>query len=92
MKERKNMKIINYEKAMKLISNYIERLSHEKKLNPKEDKFTVLLPLEDRQGVLFDVSVDDSGERKVSINISDNIIVMKKAKNTVLNVFDNGAE
>lgn len=82
------MKKISYEDALALIGDYVDRLKLENKLDPKKDEFTVILPLEDREGVIFNVSKDENRERKVSINIYDNIILMKKAKNTTLSIFE----
>lgn len=82
------MKKISYEDALALIGDYVDRLKLENKLDPKKDEFTVILPLEDREGVIFNVSKDENRERKVSVNISDNIILMKKAKNTTLSIFE----
>ena len=82
------MKKISYEDALALIGDYVDRLKLENKLDPKKDEFTVILPLEDREGVIFNVSKDENRERKVSVNISANIILMKKAKNTTLSIFE----
>lgn len=82
------MKKISYEDALALIGDYVDRLKLENKLDPKKDEFTVILPLEDREGVIFNVSKDKNRERKVSVNISDNIILMKKVKNTTLSIFE----
>lgn len=82
------MKKISYEDALALIEDYVDRLKLENKLDPKKDEFTVILPLEDREGVIFNVSKDENRERKVSVNISNNIILMKKVKNTTLSIFE----
>lgn len=81
------MKLISYDNAIKLINNYTDKLARENKLDPKTDEFTVVLPLEDREGLILNVAADKNGERKVKIDISDNILIMHKVKNTGLTFF-----
>jgi hypothetical protein len=81
------MKTISYDNAIKLINNYTDKLARENKLDPKTDEFTVVLPLEDREGLILNVAADENGQRKVKINISDNILIMHKVKNTGLTIF-----
>lgn len=82
------MKKISYDNAVKLINNYTDKLARENKLDPKIDEFTVVLPLEDREGLVLNVTADENGKRKVKIDVSDNILIMNKVKNTVLTVFN----
>lgn len=82
------MRKISYDNAIKLINNYTDKLARENKLDPKIDEFTVVLPLEDREGLVLNVRADENGKRKVEINVSDNILIMNKVKNTVLTIFN----
>lgn len=40
------MKAISYENAIQAIAKYVDKLAKERKLQPKKDDFTVVLPLE----------------------------------------------
>lgn len=54
-------------------------------LEPKEQEFVGILPLDDYQGIIFEVKEED-GERKMKINVSDMVIVLPQLEGT-LDVF-----
>ena len=82
------MRKISYDSAVQLIYQYTDKLTKEGKLNKKEDNFTIVLPFEHHQALIVDVGPDDKGERKVSFEVMEEAFVMKKVKNTVLNIFE----
>ena len=82
------MKQISYDSAVQLIYQYTDKLAKEGKLNKKEDNFSIVLPFEHHQALIVEVGPDDNGDRKVSIDVVEKLFVMKKVKNTVLNVFE----
>ena len=81
------MKQISYESAIQLIYQYTDKLAEQGKLNKKEDIFSILLPFEHHQSVLIEVGPDEDGERKVTYTVTEKTFIMKKVKNTVLDVF-----
>ena len=81
------MKQISYESAVQLIYQYTDKLAEQGKLNKKEDIFSILLPFEHHQSVLIEVGPDEDGERKVTYTVMEKTFIMKKVKNTVLDVF-----
>ena len=83
-----NMKAISYENAIQAIAKYVDKLAKERKLQPKKDDFTVVLPLEKHQAVIAEVGENDDGERQVSYQVTETVFLMKKMKNTVLNIFE----
>lgn len=87
-----NVKVISYEKAIQEISKYVARLAKERKLQPKKDDFTVVLPLEKHQAVIAKVGEDDDGVRRVSYEITETVFLMKKMKTTVLSIFGDDAD
>lgn len=44
----------------------------------------MILPLENNQGIIFEVGPDDDGERTVNITVSRKVYLMPKLKDTVL--------
>lgn len=54
-------------------------------LEPSEQEFVGILPLDDHQGIIFEVKEED-GERKMKINVSDMVIVLPQLEGT-LDVF-----
>lgn len=84
----KNMKVISYENAIQAIAKYVDKLAKERKLQPKKDDFTVVLPLEKHQAVIAEVGENDDGERQVSYQVTETVFLMKKMKNTVLSIFE----
>ena len=82
------MKQISYDSAVQLIYQYTDKLVKEGKLNKKEDIFSIVLPFEHHQAVLVEVGPDEDGDRKVTFTVMEKTFVMKKVKNTVLNVFE----
>lgn len=82
------MKRISYDQAIQQIYRYTDKLAKEGKLNKKEDNFSIVLPFERDQALIAKVGPDDNGDRKVSIDVVETLFVMKKIKNTVLNVFE----
>ncbi|WP_416038292.1 hypothetical protein ACM28P_01055 [Lactobacillus crispatus] len=82
------MKQISYDSAVQLIYQYTDKLAKEGKLNKKEDNFSIVLPFEHHQALIVEVGTDDNGDRKVSFKVMEKDFVMKKVKNTVLNVFE----
>ena len=82
------MKQISYDSAVQLIYQYTDKLAKEDKLNKKEDNFSIVLPFEHHQALIVEVGPDDKGERKVVFKVMEEVFVMKKVKNTVLNVFE----
>lgn len=82
------MKQISYDSAVQLIYQYTDKLAKEGKLNKKEDNFSIVLPFEHHQALIVEVGPDDNGDRKVSFMVMEKAFVMKKVKNTVLNVFE----
>ena len=81
------MKQISYDSAVQLIYQYTDKLAKEGKLNKKEDNFSIVLPFEHHQALIVEVGPDDNGDRKVSIDVVEKLFVMKKIKNTTLNIF-----
>lgn len=55
-------------------------------LEPKEQEFVGILPLDDYQGIIFEVKEED-GERKMKMTVSELIIVLPKLEGT-LDVFE----
>ena len=82
------MKQISYDSAVQLIYQYTDKLAKECKLNKKEDNFSIVLPFEHNQALIVEVGQDDKGERKVVFKVMEEVFVMKKVKNTILNVFE----
>lgn len=82
------MKQISYDSAVQLIYQYTDKLVKEGKLNKKKDNFSIFLPFEHHQALIVEVGPDDNGDRKVSFKVMEKAFVMKKVKNTVLNVFE----
>ena len=82
------MKQISYDSAVQLIYQYTDKLVKEGKLNKKKDNFSIVLPFEHRQALIVDVGPDDNGDRKVTFTVMEKTFIMKKVKNTVLNVFE----
>ena len=81
------MKQISYDSAVQLIYQYTDKLAKEGKLNKKKDNFSIFLPFEHHQALIVEVGPDDS-KRQVSFKVMEKAFVMKKVKNTVLNVFE----
>lgn len=88
------MKQISYDRAVQLIYQYTDKLANEGKLNKKKDNFSIILPFENNQALIVKVGPDDKGQRQVTFKVIEKafimkkkIFVMKKVKNTVLNVF-----
>ena len=81
------MKQISYDSAVQLIYQYTDKLVKEGKLNKKEDIFSIVLPFEHYQSVLVEVGPDEDGDRKVTCTVMEKTFIMKKIKNTVLDVF-----
>lgn len=54
-------------------------------LEPGEQEFVGILPLDDHQGIIFEVKEED-GERKMKIKVSDMVIVLPQLEGT-LDVF-----
>ena len=82
------MKRISYDSAVQLIYQYTDKLAKEGKLNKKKDIFSIFLPFEHHQAILVEVAPDDNGDRKVSIEVIEKSFIMKKVKNTVLDIFE----
>ena len=55
-------------------------------LEPTEQEFVGILPLDDNQGIIFEVKEED-GERKIKINISEIVVVLPKLEGT-LDIFE----
>ena len=55
-------------------------------LEPTEQEFVGILPLDDDQGIIFEVKEEDGG-RKIKTNISDMVIVLPKLEGT-LDIFE----
>ena len=83
------VKHISWYQAIQLMEDYTDRLSKEGKLDTKKDGFHLVLPLENNQAMLLKVGPDKDGDRSVSFEFSDNVFVMKKVKNTVLDIKQN---
>lgn len=81
------MKQISYDNAVQLIYQYTDKLVNEGKLNKTKDDFSIVLPFEHQQAIILEVGPDDEGVRKVTFMVMEKAFVMKKVKNTVLNVF-----
>lgn len=88
------MKEISYDSAIQLIYQYTDKLVNEGKLNKKKDNFSIVLPFEHHQALIVEVRLDDKGQRQVTFKVIEKafvmkkkLFVMKKVKNTVLNVF-----
>lgn len=88
------MKEISYDSAVQLIYQYTDKLVKEGKLNKKKDNFSIVLPFENNQALIVKVGSDDKGQRQVTFKVIEKafvmkkkLFVMKKVKNTVLNVF-----
>lgn len=89
------MKQISYDSAVQLIYQYTDKLVKEGKLNKKKDNFSIVLPFEHHQALIVKVGPDDKGQRQVTYKVIEKVFVMKKklfvmkkVKNTVLNVFE----
>lgn len=82
------MKRISYDQAIQQIYQYTDKLAKEGKLNKKKDNFSIVLPFEYHQALIVKVGPDDDGNRKLSIDVVEELFVMKKIKNTTLNVFN----
>lgn len=89
------MKQISYDSAVQLIYQYTDKLVKEGKLNKKKDNFSIVLPFEHHQALIVEVRPDDKGQRQVTYKVIEKafvmkkkLFVMKKVKNTVLNVFE----
>lgn len=82
------MRQISYDQAILQVYQYTDKLAKEGKLNKKEDNFSIVLPFEHHQALIVEVGPDDNGDRKVSFKVMEKAFVMKKVKNTVLNVFE----
>lgn len=82
------MKRISYDQAIQQICQYTDKLAKEGKLNKKEDDFSIVLPFERDQALIVKVGPDDNGDRKLSIDVVETLFVMKKIKNTTLNIFN----
>ena len=59
-------------------------------LEPTEQEFVGILPLDDNQGIIFEVKEED-GERKIKTNISDMVVVLPKLEGT-LDIFEGEEE
>ena len=81
------MKSISYDTAIQKIYKYVDKLAKERKLQPKKDDFTVVLPLEKHQAVIAEVGENDDGERQASYQVTETVFLMKKMKKTVLSIF-----
>lgn len=88
------MKQISYDSAVQLIYQYTDKLVKEGKLNKKKDNFSIVLPFEHQQALIVEVRSDDKGQRQVTYKVIEKafvmkkkLFVMKKVKNTVLNIF-----
>lgn len=75
------MKKISIEKAINDIRKFYKEIDT---LNREKDDFEVILPLENNQGIIFEVGPDDDGERTVNITVSRKVYLMPKLKDTVL--------
>lgn len=82
------MKQISYDDAVQLISQYTNKLAEEGELIKKKTNFSIVLPFEHHQALVVEVGPDDKGKRQVSFKVTEKAFVMKKVKNTVLNVFE----
>ena len=82
------MRQVSCDQAILQVYQYTDKLAKEGKLNKKEDNFSIVLPFERDQALIAKVGPDDNGDRKVSIDVVEKLFVMKKVKNTVLNVFE----
>ena len=82
------MRQVSYDQAILQVYQYTDKLAKEGKLNKKEDDFSVVLPFEHHQALIVKVGPDDNGDRKVSIDVVEKLFVMKKIKNTTLNIFN----
>ena len=81
------MRQISYDQAILQVYRYTDKLAKEGKLNKKEDNFSIVLPFEHDQALIDKVGPDDKGKRQVSFKVMEKAFVMKKVKNTVLNIF-----
>ena len=82
------MRQISYDQAILQVYQYTDKLAKEGKLNKKEDNFSIVLPFERDQALIVEVGPNDNGDRKVSIDVVEKLFVMKKIKNTTLNIFN----
>ena len=82
------MQQVSYDQAILQVYRYTDKLAKEGKLNKKEDNFSIVLPFERDQALIVKVGPDDNGDRKVSIDVVEKLFVMKKIKNTTLNIFN----
>lgn len=82
------MKQISYDDTVQLISQYTNKLAEEGELIKKKTNFSIFLPFEHHQALIVEVGPDDKGKRQVSFKVMEKAFVMKKVKNTVLNVFE----
>ena len=82
------MQQVSYDQAILQVYRYTDKLAKEGKLNKKEDNFSIVLPFERDQALIVKVGPDDKGKRQVSFKVMEKAFVMKKVKNTVLNVFE----
>lgn len=82
------MRQISYDQAILQVYRYTDKLAKEGKLNKKEDDFSIVLPFERDQALIVKVGSDDNGDRKLSIDVVETLFIMKKIKNTTLNVFN----
>lgn len=76
-----------------VINNTIEKTLESVKsmgLEPKEQEFVGVQPLDDDQAIIFEVKEVD-GERKMKINVSDMVVVLPKLDGT-LDVFKEEGE
>lgn len=80
------VKHISWYQAVQLMENYTDRLSKEGKLDTKKDNFHLVLPFGDNRGMLLTVGPDENGDRSINFEVIDKIFVMKKDKNTVLDI------
>ena len=80
------VKHISWYQAVQLMENQTDRLSKEGKLDTKKDNFHLVLPFGDNQGMLLTVGPDENGDRSNNFEVIDKIFVMKKDKNTVLDI------
>lgn len=72
---------------MKIQDGYVEEvLSKEGKLDTRKDNFHLVLPFGGNRGMLLTVGPDENGDRSINFEVIDKIFVMKKGKNTVLDI------
>lgn len=75
--------------TQEVINNTIEKTVESVKsmgLEPSEQEFVGIQPLDDYQGIIFKVKEEDR-ERKMKINVSDMVVVLSKLDGT-LDVFE----